>query len=188
MSAPLRLRWAALAALLPALSSCREATQVKVDVWTDLPCEETHGTALFVGRAGDDLERKPPARVSLRCDPASKRLGGLVLVPTGDERDAELAFNLVTAVKVPSVDQCLAPAYEGCIVARRVLRYVPHTTLFLDVPMSANCVSVECDAKSTCYDADECRSSDIEDPDRCTTPGACGPDVLPPGGPAGGAG
>ncbi|HEU4405871.1 MAG TPA: hypothetical protein VFS43_11445, partial [Polyangiaceae bacterium] len=191
--APLLRPRAALAALLAGLAlapafACRGATQVKVKVWTDLPCERVrgHGTALTIGSPAEDLESKPPARVSLACDEGSGSLGELVLVPTGDERDAEFAFKLVTAVTTASVDWCRPPAYDGCIVARRVLRYVPQTTLYLDVLMRASCESVECDAASTCYDANECRSAVIDDPEQCEEPGACDGGSLPPGGPGGG--
>jgi hypothetical protein len=190
-----RRRRVALAALVPAClalggaPSCRGATQVKVRIWTDLPCEQIagRGTALTIGEAGDDLEAKPPARVSLSCDPNTGSLGELVLVPTGDERDAAFAFKVVTAVTAGSVDLCQAPAYEGCIVARRVLRYVPQTTLFLDVLMRASCESIECNAKSTCFDRDECRSAVIDDPEQCETPGTCDTGSLPLAG-AGGSG
>lgn len=186
----------ALAALLPtclAVSStfsCRGATQVKVKVWTDLPCEQVRGrgTALTAGSPEEDLETKPPARVSLDCDPNTGALGELVIVPTGDEREAEFAFKIVTAVTAASVDNCQAPAYDGCIVARRVLRYVSNTTLYLDVLMRASCEGIECNSRTTCFDRNECRSAIIEDPSQCETPGACNSDSLPPGDVAGAGG
>jgi Regulator of Chromosome Condensation (RCC1) repeat protein/regulator of chromosome condensation (RCC1) repeat-containing protein len=189
---PPRRPWVALisfvpASLLASAFACQEATQVKVDIQTDVPCDQVHGTSFTVGRSDEDLETKPPARVNLGCNDATSSLGRLVLVPTADENDAEFAFKVVTAVEAESVDACVAPDYKGCIVARRVLRYVPQSSLTVTVLMRSSCKNVACSAATTCAADTECRSSS-EDPERCARFGLCDPPAAGAGGAGGAAG
>jgi alpha-tubulin suppressor-like RCC1 family protein len=188
---------AALGALAPLclapLFACRDdATQVKVTIRTDLPCAQVRGrgTSITVGRADEDLEAKPAARVSFACDEQTRELGKPVFAPSGDDLDAAFAFKVVTAVSVDSVDDCAASGYEGCIVARRILRYVPQTTLYVDVSMDEACTGVVCDAATTCSGG-ACVPALIEDPARCERIGACSdrpPSDAGAGGGGGGAG
>ncbi len=50
-----------------------------------------------------------------------------------------------------SPDECVSDNFAGgCIVARRRIRFVDHTTLTLPIRMDASCVNVVCPAQKTC--------------------------------------
>src|SRR4051812_49289779 len=73
---------AAIAAI--AIAACQSATQVSVELRTDLPCARVRETAITVG--GTDLESKAPTATSTFCDEAGK-LGVLVVVPSAGSSD-----------------------------------------------------------------------------------------------------
>ncbi|HEU4407127.1 MAG TPA: hypothetical protein VFS43_17795 [Polyangiaceae bacterium] len=155
------------------VTTCLEPTQLELWLSTDLPCDKVRGTAVTVGHLGE-LEDKPAAMSTPFCErrpDGSSGLGMLVVVPSG-ERDGPLALKVVTAVDASSTDACgPSPdplnAYRGCIVARRALRYLPHDTVRLTVPMLAECENVSCDARSTCFKANLCLPADMT----CTSRG-----------------
>src|SRR4051812_7364123 len=107
------------------LGGCRAPTQLTVEVTTDVPCK-INGAAITAGLLGDALENNPPATASVSCD-ANGRVGALVIVPSGPS-DGNIAIKVVAGVDSP-YESCKAPAYEGCIVARRALRFIPHEDL-----------------------------------------------------------
>jgi hypothetical protein len=166
-----------LLCLLGPLLSCQEATQVEVVLSTDLPCDQISMTSITVGRS-EQLEQKFPSLSSPSCEPGSKSLGTLTLVPSGDA-DEEFAIRVVTGVTGVSPDACVNEGNKGCIIARRSMRYLPNRKLFLPIPMYAECKGVYCEPGTTCHRAGICRPANIADPERCTTPDACGPDNLP---------
>jgi hypothetical protein len=166
-----------LLCLLGPLLSCQEATQVEVVLSTDLTCDQISMTSITVGRS-EQLEQKFPSLSSPSCEPGSKSLGTLTLVPSGDA-DEEFAIRIVTGVTGVSPDACVNEGNKGCIIARRSMRYLPNRKLFLPIPMYAECKGVYCEPGTTCYRAGVCRPANIDDPGRCTTPDACGPDALP---------
>ena len=47
---------------------------------------------------------------------------------------------------------CATNFGTGCVVARRVLNYIPHTRLALEVPLNTSCLGVACPASQTCVD------------------------------------
>jgi hypothetical protein len=79
------------------------------------------------------------------------RVGMLVVVPSGDD-GAEIGLRVVTGTKGKRSDECAPPDYKGCIVARRAIRFLPHTKLTVPVTMRASCKDVPCGgaAFSTC--------------------------------------
>ncbi len=169
---------AALVALL--LASCRAATEIDVDIVTDVPCDDQKGSAVTVGLLGA-IETRPISTASDRCDRATGSLGRLVLAPSGDD-SAEVSFKIVLGVH-RTTEKCVAPAYEGCIVARRSLRFSPHTRLDLPVFLRKECLDVPCGPDETCVKGAVCVKARIPDPSRCATPGACGEGVLGGGAP-----
>jgi hypothetical protein len=86
--------------------------------------------------------------VAKRCE-GEGQIGTLVVVPSGAKDD------LVGVRVVAGIDQtpeeCLAKGYEGCIVARRALRFTPHSDLALEVELSSRCKGIACDPRSTCF-------------------------------------
>jgi hypothetical protein len=47
-------------------------------------------------------------------------------------------------------EDCAARDYNGCIVARRAIKYVAHESLELDIDLTNDCVSLGCDPEHTC--------------------------------------
>jgi hypothetical protein len=142
-------RVGAALALLVLASSCRDATQVVLNVHTDLPCtgEAWQGVAVYVGEPGNDVEHTSPTLVSQSCD-ESGAVGSLVVTPSG-AKDGELGLRVVAGV-TKNPEQCQDDDYQGCVVARRALRFTPHESLELDVELTADCVSIGCDAEHSC--------------------------------------
>lgn len=153
-----------------ALADCREPTQITLVLTTDAPCNSTQGTSITVGVLGA-IETKPPVTTTATCNASTGRVGSLVVVPSGD-KDDEVAIRVVTGVGQPA-KSCIAPAYSGgCIVARRALRFVPHTPLTVPIDLSLNCLDVPCGTTETCVDG-QCVSATIDNPDDCASGAGC---------------
>lgn len=147
------------------LVGCQGATGVMLEVSTDIPCEsaKTVTTAIYAGSSVDHQSRSPAA-VTTHCDPQG-RIGSLVLVPSED-RSGALAIEVTTALAGKDPLTCAADA-SGCVVARRVLHYVPHEMLVLPVVMETACVGVSCGSNESCVGG------------RCVSP-AVDPQLDPP--------
>lgn len=152
--------------------ACYAPTQVTVEITTDLPCARTQGTKIMASTPGDATGVPDAVAPAEGC--VAGNYGSLVVVPSGS-RDAKILITVVTGV-TKNAESC-APPYEGCIVARRSLRFLEHAALRLPVSMRAACVGVPCDDDTTCVDG-QCRNARI-DPARCTGAG-CSENDLPP--------
>lgn len=139
---------AGVATALVLASACRDATQIVVVVSTNAECVDVKGTTVSTGVLGDALEVKPPSTASTDCESGTREIGSVVLVPSADS-DAELGIRVVTGI-LRSADSCTAPLYAGCIVARRALRFQPHTSQQVLVQMDLSCLDVPCGALQTC--------------------------------------
>ncbi len=167
----------ALAPLLMAgVVACQRATEVSLEVSTDAICEDVSATSITTGSL-ESVEAKPPNAVTEACEPSNGRIGSITIVPSGEE-DAEFAIRVVTGL-VKSPERCVADGYMGgCIVARRLVSFIPNQRIVLPVEMAVDCVDVPCGLTETCWKG-ECVSARIEDPTVCTDPGGCvdaGPD------------
>lgn len=163
----------ALVLLTSSLVSCREATQITFEVRTDLSCAEVNDTTITVGTV-EDVDRKPATSTAVKTTCIDGRIGALVAAPS-EGNDVEIGVRVVTGVGQTSPESCVAPDYRGCIVARRALKYIPHTPLRVNIPMRANCKDVPCDAAgfSTCasgrcvsarIDSASCEGAGCEEP------------------------
>jgi hypothetical protein len=176
MRPPLRCLWAA-AALVVALgsASCRSPTEITVSVTTDIDCSKLQGTSIAVGSA-DSLASTLPSATTLTCDGGN--IGTLVVVPSGGG-NPDIAIRVVTGVS-ESPDACDKDGYTGgCIVARRSLHFIAHTSLTVPVVMRSDCENVQCNAAgplSTCVQG-QCVPASIPDPGSCEGSG-CGEGVL----------
>jgi hypothetical protein len=161
--------------LLP-VASCRDATQITVDVTTDVKCPDVKGTSLTIGTL-DGLDGRPPTAQTTACTPgAVARVGKIVVVPSGEKDDAVAVRVVLGFGRDPA--ECVAPTFgPGCIVARRSLRYVPHENLTLPIFMSAACSGVACGATETCVGG-TCKPATIDDPSLCTKAEGCGEEAL----------
>lgn len=129
------------------LTRCRDATQIRFVVTTDLPCP-VNGTAVYVGSLAT-YEGRPPTATSLTCQ--AGYLGSFVVIPSGDDSE-EIAVRVVVG-SGKSPEQCVADGFQGgCIVARRALRFVPHTSLEVPLNLQATCRDVPCNPTTTCKD------------------------------------
>lgn len=169
--------WLAAAALCGGSVSCRDATQMRLRIHSDVPCserEEWSGVAVMVGKPGPDLERQAPALVAHSCEPNGD-VGTLVVVPSGG-KDEEVGVVVVAGVQ-RNPEECRGATYQGCIVARRALRFVPHDEVVLEIELKQDCLSIGCDAKHTCLQGACVDSEELELP-----PDIPNVDELPQGG------
>jgi hypothetical protein len=161
---------------------CREPTQVTLVLSTDVPCDAWQNATIAVGGGAGDVENAAPATKTTTCDPAGE-IGTLVLVPRGSAGDAFTAKIVGGVHRAP--ETCVAPAYgAGCIVERRALRFLPHTSLRVLVALSHVCDGVGCTSDETCDPRSGACVSSALDPARCQGTG-CDSVVLGPAGDAG---
>lgn len=170
------------AATLLVLMGCRDATQITVEVLTDFDCERHHNTTVSVGLLGV-VENIDPVATTDVCNDG--KVGTLVVIPGGED-SAEVGFRVITGLDGDGT-LCKAPDYlPHCIVARRALRFTPHTNLRVPVQMRASCAGVICPVEQTCV-AGECKRAEL-DPGACAKPEGCGEDTLTEPSGSGGAG
>ena len=132
------------------LADCAEPTQIEIDVRTDgCPVVKNTGIAVTTPARVDeaDLTIFTPRAEGCEARPRD-RIGTLVLHPSG-AKDAEVAVRIVTGVDRTAQD-CGKGPYDGCIVARRILRFVPGTSQKVIVIMSRACVGKDCALGGEC--------------------------------------
>ena len=136
--------------LLFLVAGCaKPPTEVVVTVFSDLPCESSSVAAVAVGTPGE-LGDRILSGTSTTCSPDGSR-GDVVVVPKGDQ-SAEFAIEVRISAD-PSVDigDCVAAkGYQNCIVARRILSFLPERTVRLRVDLRNPCVSTACNQATTC--------------------------------------
>ncbi|CAN5907178.1 hypothetical protein BH11MYX4_BH11MYX4_52910 [soil metagenome] len=151
----LSLRRVAIGALavrgLLAMTNCAEPTQIVVEVFTDA-CplsgkpQVIHSTGIAVGTA-DNIESRRPSSTHEGCESATG-VGTLVIYPSG-AKDAEVAIKVLGGVE-STPDRCDPPGYAGCIVHRRMLRFIPNVTQHATVRLTLACLNRECAPGKTC--------------------------------------
>ena len=167
------------------LIGCREATAIELQISTDLRCEDVRVVTTSIGSGSlDTYEARPPSAVTTRCDEATGHIGSLVLLPNDDDR-AEVAVRIITAQKSKRPEECTARASAECIIADRVVRFVPHRTLTLPVRMQNICSGVVCGPRATCSASGRCVSAVLQVPTSCPLDG-CEADLPPTASPVGG--
>lgn len=152
---------------------CRTPTSIALTVTSDVNCADLKGVAITTTSPGAS-ESAAPTTTTTQCtsQPGGSRIGTLVIVPSGGN-DGEIAVRVVAGIDRP-VEECSAASnYQGCIVARRIIRFQPHVELTLPVELHINCKSVACDATSTCVNSG-CRPAKIDDPGECLECGSDG--------------
>lgn len=138
---------AAGAGLLSPGCGATAPTEIVLDVYTDLACPAQAGVA--AGRAGELGERATSA-TSNECDPATGSLGRLVVIPRADE-EAEVALEIRVSAGDTSLENCVASKnYAGCIVARRILNFIPNRSVRMRVDLRNPCLDTPCDETTSC--------------------------------------
>lgn len=161
------------ALLIAPLHACNEPTYVTVKLTTDVPCDRIKGVAITVGTLGP-LETKVATTRTDACNGAE--IGTLTVVPSGDE-SSEFGVRVVMGID-RDVDSCTPPDYgDGCVVARRGLRFLPDESLTLPITLRQICNGIPCGPRETCVKG-ACRSAIIADPSSCKTPDGCSEDTL----------
>jgi hypothetical protein len=152
------------------MAGCQTPTEVMLEVSTNAQCGDLRGTLITVGRL-DEIETRPASAKTERCATTTGRIGSLAILPRNGDKD-EFAIRVITGFyKTP--EQCIKDGYVGgCIVARRVLSFVPNEMLTLPVAMESNCIDVPCGVTQTCRDG-RCVSARLPDPQNCTDPAGC---------------
>ena len=163
----LRIGWVALPiSLLLTTYACRAPTEMTVRITTEVPCSALRGVGIVV--APDSFVAEERARAKYfaaetnHCD-SEAIVGTLVLTPGSDS----LAVIVVAGIDRPS-SACQPPDYAGCVVARRRLAFVEHTSLDVPVVITRDCLDVPCDTQTSCVHGN-CKSSETScDGDSCT--------------------
>jgi hypothetical protein len=135
-----------------AIAGCLGPTEIVLEVRTNVPCTNEaswRGVAISVGQPGVDVESRSPVLTTSACS-ATGEVGTLAVVPTG-RRDAQVGIRVVAGL-ARNPEDCAAAGYEGCIVARRTLAYLPHQSQHLLIDLTSDCIGNGCDLNHTCVD------------------------------------
>ncbi len=134
---------------LVGLSSCGElVTEVVVDVvYEGVKCDNT--AAVAAGPVGE-LGERPASATSTACDEETGSMGRVVITPKSDD-GAEFAVEVRVRPDQGDPDTCLASNdYDGCIVARRIVSYVPGRSVTMRIDLRNPCENTPCDQETTC--------------------------------------
>lgn len=162
---------------------CRTPTAMTVHVTSDVPCSAQKGVTV-IAASPDEYETAPASSRSTHCTALGGGLydmGTLVVSPHADGED-RIGIRAVLGV-ARDPESCSADqAFKGCIVARRLLHYLPHDELTVEIVLRQECQDVACGPDSTCVDR-VCHGAEV-DPSACT--GSCDQTALadrctPPG-------
>ena len=147
------------------VSSCRDPTEITLEI-TSNACGSLKQTGIAVGPAGN----VDPSTFSATQDGCQRPgyVGSIVVLPSGSSDDA-VGIEIVGGLGKPP-GSC-THGDPQCIVARRSLRYLPHTPLTLPITLELSCAGVACDDPSTTCLSGACVPSTIN-PDACLA-GSC---------------
>jgi len=180
---------------LAGASGCATPTAVSLAIDSEVGCS-AGATVVIVG--GSSLASLPMLAVSsssTQCaapagDAGESDMGTLVLVPAGSKSES-IAFAVMTRDDGQPADGCLAPMIAQadlghCIVAKRELNFIPHTTLKMEIDLRLSCLGVACPTNETCVKG-ACVSAQ-QNPTQCVSEcyegeldGGVGPgDAAPP--------
>ncbi len=172
----MRVRWRTVVVVAPLVLTliavaCQVPTQVLIEVRTDVAYRPGIVTSFTVGATPADVETSELTTESSEPWGADGRIGTLATVPRSSAEDGRISVKIVMGIR-RAARECKPPLYEGCIVARRALYYVPNELLRLPISLYANCEGVPCDQASTCNALGQCVSSEV-DLRSCTELGNC---------------
>lgn len=141
------------------LVDCAEPTQIEIDVRTDA-CGvlKNAGIAVTTPEKIDTEELRiftpeRPDNAGCEAKPAD-RVGTLFIYPSG-AKDAEVAIRIVGGIS-RTVQECRPGDYAGCVVARRIERFVPGTTKKVIVILSRACEGKDCGLGRECTPTGNC--------------------------------
>ena len=142
--------------LFAVVVSCREPTQITVVIRTGEKCSDLSGAEIVVGPSQKEtqtrFEQKFTAAQSHDCD-TTGLIGTLVITPGGAGGTIVVAAGVrVGGAPAPDPAECAtAASAKSCIVARRSVSFLDHTSLTLPIELDPLCVGQACDPASTCF-------------------------------------
>ena len=136
---------------------------VRLYVYTDVACSEGIQAFVVVAPRGE-LSTTLPSSTSAICDEETGNLGALVLVPGGSNTD-DLAVALMLRPDGTSGERCLVEGEDQCIIARRLLHFLPNESVEIRIDLRRDCLGIPCDEYSTCVRS-VCVPAEI-DPTKC---------------------
>lgn len=172
------VRWACAVSVLGGASTlyagCFNATAIRLELGSDVPCTGSVRTAIHVGEPG-----APPAAAAAETSEcggaAPNNIGTVVLVPKA-ARDARMKVEVVLSSK-GAPEACKSDP-SVCVVARRFVSFRKHDTRALPIFLSNRCLGVQCAPSETCVDG-ACTSADVDSPSFCAGAG-CDAGTPPP--------
>jgi hypothetical protein len=176
MRVKLALFVAVVSGLASPLAACLGPTEIMLDVRTNVACSDPshwRGVAVSVGQPGADVESRSPVLTTTTCGVGGE-IGTLAVVPTGS-KDAQVGIRVVAGI-TRNPEDCAAQGYEGCIVARRTVAYLPHQSQHLLVDLTSDCLGNACDVNHTCVNGSCTDPLTAKAPVPLTTTVRCGDD------------
>jgi hypothetical protein len=157
---------AVAAALIVVASSCREPTEVTLEITTQDLCGKITGTAIYVSTDPQAVDKQvmshSPEAFTRDC--TGTNIGTLVLTPGTSSG----AIVVVAGYGTKDAKDCYDDNYVNCIVARRSFSFVPHTRLHMPIELDLDCLNIPCDEGTTCNHG-QCTSAASD----CTTSNTC---------------
>ena len=157
-----RAKLLTMSAALPAVAllghGCRTATQVTIEIGTNVVCADLRGVDIVIASDSHEAEHRaaldvPGTRFATTtttdCAEGAppRRVGTLAITPGSGSG----AVVLVAAFGSARVSDCVAPNFgPGCIVARRRFGFVDHSAVTLPIVLDPVCAGVPCNESSTC--------------------------------------
>ncbi len=156
---------------------CRDPTQIKLSLYTDVPYEPSRAVAIFTD---DRPDKSQAAAISRESWDSSGFVGTLVLVPSG-KKNATIGLQVVLGI-TRHPQECDVNAPNGCVISRRLLSFIEHASLELPISLHAVCIGKACKEDETCNALGRCVPATI-DPEGCRKPGGClvPDDTIPSG-------
>jgi len=163
-------------ALVAQAPGCRTATQVTLDIETNVVCADMRGVDIVIAPDSHEAEHRaaldvPGTRFATATTTdcaegaAPRQVGTLVVTPGGGNG----AVVVVAAFGSASTSDCMAPKFApGCIVSRRRFGFVDHQAVTLPIVLDPICAGIPCNENSTCV-GKKCVDSQVD----CTS-GTCG--------------
>jgi hypothetical protein len=152
--------------------ACATPTVIDLSVGSEVGCDAGATVVLVGGTSLGALASNAPSTVSSRCAPGAAgeaEMGNVVVLPAASKSEA-VAFAVMTRADGQPPDGCLDVAQASqCIVAKRELRFLPHTELAMRIDLRLSCLGVVCPSDETCVKG-VCLGAQVP-PGSCT--GAC---------------
>jgi hypothetical protein len=162
-------------ASLTAAASCREPTALVLVLSTDVDCTTVARTQAELAIGSREAVAAGTGQNVGTGDCAAGRIGTLTVVPS--EAGDTVAIEAYLSTRDARASTTCRVDPTDCIVARRVIGFVPHETLTLPIELSSKCLNVRCGAEQTCVDG-ACVSDRVNT--RLCNAGVCGNETLPP--------